>query len=671
MSEQEHCSIGSTHGDGTPQVHGESATPMTTANTSNPPSLSADQNSNQNPISIDLDGDHTMNVGVVGRKRKLTSQVWDHFKLKMIDNEIKAVCNYCSGKLVGHSENGTNHLKKHLDRCLLRNCKQTDIRLSILNPIKQATRKVVMGTYHFDQEHARTELGKMIILHEYPLSMVEHVGFRSFVKSIQPLFKVVSRNTMKNDILKIYDLEKVKMMSILEENKSRIDVTTDLWTSNQKRGFMVITAHFIDDAWRLQSRVMRFIYVPCPHTAESLSTTLYESLLDWNIDGKLSTLTVDNCSTNDAMINILVDNKLCSDSLLANSDFFHMRCCAHILNLIVKEGLENIEGSVEKIRDSVSFWTSTPKRWKKFENTARQLKISCARKLVLDCKTRWNSTYLMLDIASEYIDVFFRLKQRETQLDLYLEEPVLPRSSDFDLLNWWKANSSKYNILQKLARDILAIPISTVASESAFSTSGRFVSPHRSRLHPKTLEALMCAQNWLWADIHGAPGRGLYFPSIGKLQLAGFCDADWVGDITTRRSVTGYYIFLGKAFITWKSKKQTTVSKFSAEAEYRAMASTTCELTWLRQLLADLCIDHIQAATLYCDNQATIHIAANLVYHERTKHIKIDCHIVRERIVRGEIKTAYVPSSDQIADLFTKALGKEAFHNLTHKLGHF
>ena len=85
------------------------------------------------------------------------------------------------------------------------------------------------------------------------------------------------------------------------------------------------------------------------------------------------------------------------------------------------------------------------------------------------------------------------LDVRRSEIDTYLEEPVLPRLSDFDILSWWKANSSKYPILQTITRDILAIPISIVASESAFSTSGRFISPHRSRLHLKTLEAMMCS----------------------------------------------------------------------------------------------------------------------------------------------------------------------------------
>lgn len=86
-----------------------------------------------------------------------------------------------------------------------------------------------------------------------------------------------------------------------------------------------------------------------------------------------------------------------------------------------------------------------------------------------------------------------------TELDHYLEEEVLPRSPDFDILLWWKLNGIKYPTLQAIAKDILAIPISTVASESAFSTSGHILSPHRSRLHWTTLEALMCARSWLWS----------------------------------------------------------------------------------------------------------------------------------------------------------------------------
>jgi hypothetical protein len=90
-----------------------------------------------------------------------------------------------------------------------------------------------------------------------------------------------------------------------------------------------------------------------------------------------------------------------------------------------------------------------------------------------------------------------------TELDLYLEEPTLPRTQDFDIINWWKFGGIKYPTLQLIAHDILPIPVTTVASESAFSTSGRILSPHRSRLAPKMVEAIMCMQAWSNADILG------------------------------------------------------------------------------------------------------------------------------------------------------------------------
>ena len=98
----------------------------------------------------------------------------------------------------------------------------------------------------------------MVIMHEYPLAMVDHVGFRKFVRGLQPNFKLVSRNTLKRDILKIYDYEKQKSMAKIDNNESRVAITTDMWTSsNKKRGFMVVTGHYINDSWILESQIMR------------------------------------------------------------------------------------------------------------------------------------------------------------------------------------------------------------------------------------------------------------------------------------------------------------------------------------------------------------------------------------------------------------------------------
>ncbi|KAL6339971.1 hypothetical protein AAG906_038806 [Vitis piasezkii] len=547
---------------------------------------------------------------LVSKRRKLTSVVWNDFDKIIEDGQVYAICKHCKGKLKADSKNGTKHLLVHIDR---------------------------------------EKLARAIILHEYPLSIVDHVGFREFATSLQPLFKMVSRNTIKGYIMKIYEVEKDKTISdSCPKLQSKVAITTDMWTSNQKKGYMAITVHFIDESWLLQHHIVRFVYVSPPHTKEVLSNVLMDFLLDWNMDRKGSTVTVDNCSSNDGMINILVEKLSLSDSLLLNGKKFHMRC------------LDVIKVEIEKIRESVAYWSATPSRMEKFEDAARQLRIPCNKKLSLDCKTRSNSTYLMLSIAITYKDLFPRLKQQwnmakeicgrlklfynitelfsgrnyptantffiivceikealydwlicsndvvktmassmlqkfdkywsgchivmaiaaifdprykikilefyfllmygseasneieknpwnsnlgqktssygtssgstllelnydeqdplskfdlfvystigeshtKSELDYYLEESILPRNSNFDVLSWWKTNGIKYPTLQMIVHDIYVIPVSTVASESAFSTGGSGSSQPSPKAinRPSKCILLACVAHFLQAQ---------------------------------------------------------------------------------------------------------------------------------------------------------------------------
>nr|CAN78715.1 hypothetical protein VITISV_030863 [Vitis vinifera] len=169
--------------------------------------------------------------------------------------------------------------------------------------------------------------------------------------------------------------------------------------------------------------------------------------------------------------------------------------------------------------------------------------------------------------------------------------------------------------------------------------------------------------------IKSTPGQGVLYENRGHTQVVGYTDADWVGSPTDRRSTSGYCVFIGGNLISWKSKKQDVVARSSAEAEYRAMALATCELIWLRHLLQELRFGKDEQMKLICDNQAALHIASNPVFHERTKHIEVDCHFIREKIASGCVATSFVNSNDQLADIFTKSLRGPRIKYICNKLG--
>uniref|UniRef100_A0A2N9G021 Integrase catalytic domain-containing protein n=1 Tax=Fagus sylvatica TaxID=28930 RepID=A0A2N9G021_FAGSY len=154
----------------------------------------------------------------------------------------------------------------------------------------------------------------------------------------------------------------------------------------------------------------------------------------------------------------------------------------------------------------------------------------------------------------------------------------------------------------------------------------------------------------------------------GPLHLSAYTDADWAGDPDDRRSTSGYLVYIGSNPITWSAKKQPTVSRSSTESEYRALAIASTELCWIRTLLKDLGIFLSQTPILWCDNVSALAIASNPVFHAHTKHIEVDFHFVRERVLRKDLAVKFVSTVDQLADIFTKSLPTQRFIDLQRNL---
>ena len=166
--------------------------------------------------------------------------------------------------------------------------------------------------------------------------------------------------------------------------------------------------------------------------------------------------------------------------------------------------------------------------------------------------------------------------------------------------------------------------------------------------------------------VNGTPNLGIFFQH-GPLSLSAFSDSDWAGDPFDRRSTTGFLVYLGFNPITWCAKKQDTVSRSSTESEYCALATTAAELCWIRQVLKDIGIYLSFALKLWCDNVSALAIASNPVFHARTKHVEVDFHFVREKVLRKDLQVRYIATGDQLADIFTKSLSSSRFLYLRSK----
>ena len=166
-----------------------------------------------------------------------------------------------------------------------------------------------------------------------------------------------------------------------------------------------------------------------------------------------------------------------------------------------------------------------------------------------------------------------------------------------------------------------------------------FVVHRLSQFMAKPRLSHLQAANRILQYVKGSPSQGLSFFGQSELHIKAFSDANWTTCPNTRRSTTRYCVFIGESLVSWKSKKQQTILRSSIEYEYRIMVVVVCEIVWLISFLKDIQVSHSKAALLFSNSQVALHIGNNSMFHERTKHIEIYCHVVKDVIRLLHVRT--------------------------------
>ncbi|KAK4344382.1 hypothetical protein RND71_037476 [Anisodus tanguticus] len=630
------------------------------------------------------------------KRRKKKSIVWEHFTIEnMGGGTRRAQCKQCKQSFAystGSKVAGTSHLKRHIAKgtcpVVLRN-QQNNNQLSpystpskmsgyggSTDPPKRRYRTASAPYLAFDPDRCRQDISRMIIMHDYPLHMVEHPGFLAFVHNLQPRFDMVSFNTVQGDCVATYLREKQAIQKVIEGVPGRICLTLDMWSSCYTVGYVFITGQYIDSDWKIHRKILNIIMEPHPDSDTAFSHAVAACLSDWSMEGKLFSVTI-----NQPLGDFAVDNLRAllsvKNPLVLNGQLLLGSCLARTLSSIAQGAFKFLHGTVKKVRDSVKYVKTSESHEEKFIELKQQLQVPSTKILALDEQTQWNTTYEMLLAASELKEVFscldtsdpdykdapsmedwkqvevlctylkilfdtanlltaptipttntffheawkiqlelaraaanedpsissltktmqeefdkywkncclilaiavvmdprFKMKlvefsftkiygeeaatyvkiveegihelfleyvalplpltptyaeevnggalkqenggagevgltdfdtyimettsqQSRSELDQYLEESLLPRVHEFDVVGWWKLNRMKYPTLSKMARDILSVPVSTVTADSVFSTVGKEMDCYRCSLRPETVEALICAKDWL------------------------------------------------------------------------------------------------------------------------------------------------------------------------------
>ncbi|KAK9048859.1 hypothetical protein SSX86_032174 [Deinandra increscens subsp. villosa] len=457
------------------------------------------------------------------RKRQKTSTVWhDIIEVTLPDGTEKVQCIHCKEHLAISTGRPTTSWKRHMKKCFQKQHFMRSQKLLNLQPedvdMTHSKSSPLVDT-KYDPNKMRESMAHWLMATEQPFATVEDDMFVYMMKMANPMFERVSRNTIRADCFKVCDHEKKKLKALLNETSS-VSITTDCWrSSHQKIEYMVITGHYIDNNWRLQKRVLSFVHVPPPRTGREIGYAISSCLKEWEIMGKIFSISVDNASYNDKVVSTLKDDLSRVKKLPCGGRLFHVRCCAHILNLLVKDGLSMIDSVIEEVECALQIMYDEYLEMDEASTKEATSQKTGSSSGSTASKPNEEASSSGWGAFGKFLKNVQVVTPKKSEIRTYLEEPVLMLKEvdlpKFNLLDWWNTHKLKYRVLSKMASDILGVPVSTVASEATFSAGGRVIDPFRSSLAPTTVEMLICGGDWI-RKLHGVKKKLKVYSQTSK-----------------------------------------------------------------------------------------------------------------------------------------------------------
>jgi hypothetical protein len=312
--------------------------------------------------------------GVYEKKERVkTSKVWNDFKFVVIGGIKKIQCNWCKRLFSVSKSSYTSTIGRHLSKCVkyvefTNNKKQKTLTLELSETYGVGN----LSDFSFCEKNVRELASHIVLFYEYIFNFMEHEIFNKFLRVCTHFWKKISRTTVKNNCISTYNVEKMKLKTLLCAVES-VSITTDMWTFSQRASYMVVTYHFIDFDWVLQRRILNFYNVPPPHSGVVIVDALRSCFEKWGIVNKVFKIIGDNAKSNDVAIRILRDDFELSGVLPTGvgGRLFHVSCCAHVTNLLMQAGLAEIVDIIDYVRQGIKYIVALVSRLKQFSDIAR------------------------------------------------------------------------------------------------------------------------------------------------------------------------------------------------------------------------------------------------------------------------------------------------------------